>query len=125
MENYSKQTLINHAQNVAQFVHALHTNDLDLAAHSLTDEVAEPYRRHLLPNFVEVKRALINQYGVKALGISGSGPTIFAIIDTETDAESVRDYLQKSYVNQAAGERGFVVLAEIDLAGAVAGVESH
>ena len=54
---------------------------IELAAASVVDLIAEPYRRHLLPGFDEAKQEL-HGLGALAVGISGSGPTIFALADT-------------------------------------------
>lgn len=125
--SYSKRLVIEHSQNLAQFIHALHTSDLELASHSLIDLIAEPYRESLLPNYRQVKASLLGQFAAKAVGISGSGPTIFAIVDNASDIEGARQYLQTTYVDQtfvsktkaiAKNERGFVLLAEVNKNGA-------
>lgn len=118
---YSKATVLEHAQNVAQFVHGLHAHDLALAANSIKDLIAEPYRTSLIPNFAQVKQTLMSEYGVKTVGISGSGPTIFAVTDAETKVAEARQYLQEAYVDHAVHSKehcGFVVAAEIDRVGA-------
>ena len=118
---YPKATVLEHAQHVAQFVHGLHIRDLELAASSIKDVIAEPYRKALLPNYAKVKTALVETFGVRAVGISGSGPTIFAVTDANTDSVSARAYLQEHYVDRAVPgkpHRGFVVAAEANLVGA-------
>lgn len=52
----------------------------------IQDVVAEPYRTQLLPGFAEARK---NAYEIGALacGISGSGPTLFAICDDKQIAE--------------------------------------
>ncbi len=88
--------------NIAAFVSALYTNNLQLLGTSMTDRFAEPYRAALIPHFDLLKSAaLIN--GAFAFGISGSGPSVFALTpDEETAnvvASSVKNLLTKSNVD--------------------------
>ena len=48
---YRLQDIIAHGRHLAGFIHACHSNQLDLAAIMLRDVVAEPYREKLLPTF--------------------------------------------------------------------------
>lgn len=77
--------------NVGSLIHGLHTSDYDLISRSLKDVVVEPYRSKLIPYFNKVKsEVLIN--GALGSGISGSGPSIFALskgIETAKKVESV------------------------------------
>jgi len=121
---FTRATLIQHAQNLAQFVHALHAGKPNLAIHSLKDIIAEPYRQALLPNFQKIKAELMAKFAVKAVGISGSGPTLFSIVDAATDIQGAKRYLQEHYVNFENSENklkedevGFVVLAEVNTLG--------
>ena len=53
--------------------------------------------------------------GALAVGISGSGPTIFAIIDDFEAANAVEVWMKNNY---CANERGFVHICRADLGGA-------
>lgn len=64
--------------NLAAFVSALHTNDYDLISRSLVDVIIEPERSILIPYFNELKNAALD-HGALGSGISGSGPSIFAL----------------------------------------------
>ena len=105
-------------QYLAHFIDAIHQNDLKRAANNVQDLLAEPYRAGLLPNFDEVTKTLKNTYNVLASGISGSGPTMFAIVDDSVDKQVVKKYLEKEYCNINGQNNGFVVLAEADVIGA-------
>lgn len=109
-----RRTAVRHAAQFAQFVHALHAGKTGLAAQCLVDHIAEPYRRKLLPGFDEAKAALTG-LGALAVGISGSGPTIFALVDDFEVARRARDYLAEHY---RANENGFVHVCRADLGGA-------
>ena len=109
-----RKTAVRHGAQFAQFVHALHTGKLKLAAECVVDHIAEPYRRSLLPGFDEARVAL-KELGALAVGISGSGPTIFALVDHHEVAARARDWMAANYQRN---ERGFVHVCRADLGGA-------
>lgn len=73
--------------NVGGLVAGLLKGDYGLISRSLEDVILEPIRSVLIPGFGEVKKAAINT-GALGGGISGSGPSIFALSkDNETAIE--------------------------------------
>jgi homoserine kinase len=84
--------------NVGSLVHALHTNDYELIRRSLQDVIVEPYRSQLIPYFSEVKQASLKA-GALGCGISGSGPSIFALSKGEDIAGKVENEMKKVYKN--------------------------
>ncbi|WP_335966932.1 homoserine kinase [Galbibacter sp. PAP.153] len=64
--------------NLAGLVSALYTEDYDLISRCLHDEIVEPMRSPLIPGFHKVKEAA-KEAGALGSGISGSGPSIFAL----------------------------------------------
>ena len=113
-ESYERKTVVAHGAQFALFVHALHAGDVATAAACLQDLLAEPYRKTLLPGFEEAREALAN-IGVLATGISGSGPTIFCIVDDSNRAKMAADWLKTHYEKN---ETGFTHICRADLAGA-------
>ena len=113
-EKYDRKTVVSHGAQFALFVHQLHQGDARGAANCMVDLLAEPYRDVLLPGFVEARTAL-EEMGVLATGISGSGPTIFSIVDDSRTAEAVAIWLKNNYLQNDAG---FVHICRADLAGA-------
>ena len=113
-QSYDRKTVVAHGAQFALFVHALHQGDVATAANCLQDLLAEPYRSSLLPGF-EAARKELGQMGALATGISGSGPTIFCIVDDSELAESAAHWLRQNYVKN---ESGFVHACRADLAGA-------
>jgi homoserine kinase len=113
-EHLPRKTVVDHGAQFAQFVYALYTGKTRLAAASMQDMIAEPYRRKLLPGFDEAREALQN-LGVLAVGISGSGPTIFAITDDGLIAAAAADWLNQHYCRN---DQGFVHICRADLGGA-------
>jgi len=109
-----RKTAVRHGAQFAEFVHALHTGNVRLAASRIIDHIAEPYRRRLLPGFDEAKAAL-GEMGALAVGISGSGPTIFALVDDSGIADRAARWMSDNYQKN---DQGFVHVCRADLGGA-------
>ena len=82
--------------NVGGLISGLHTNDFKLIGNALVDYVAEPQRKLLIPYFEEVKEAVINA-GALGVGISGSGPSIFALSEGTSTAKKVAEAMDSVY----------------------------
>ncbi|WP_191860890.1 homoserine kinase [Hanstruepera ponticola] len=82
--------------NVGGLVSGLYTNDYKLIGRSLQDVIVEPYRKKLIPHFDSVKRAALNT-GALGAGISGAGPTIFALSKGMETAKAVEESMRKVY----------------------------
>jgi homoserine kinase len=113
-DKISRKVAVRHGAQFAQFIHALHTGNTKLVADCVVDHIAEPYRRSLLPGFEEARDALC-EIGALAVGISGSGPTIFALVD---DFEVARETESWMNLNYKKNDQGFVSICRADLGGA-------
>ena len=113
-KKYDRKTVVNHGAQFALFVHLLHQADARGAANCMVDLLAEPWRKTLLPGF-EAARIELAQKGALATGISGSGPTVFSIVDDSQTAKTVAEWLKNHYLQN---ETGFVHICRADLAGA-------
>ena len=82
--------------NVGSLVSALHTSDYNLIADSLTDFIVEPHRSQLIPHFEDVKNAMLGS-GALGAGISGAGPSIFALSKGLVTAKNVAESIEKVY----------------------------
>jgi len=82
--------------NVGSLVHALHLNDYTLLSKALVDVVAEPFRSQLIPFFNDVKSVALSQ-GALGCGISGSGPSIFALSEGIEMAKKVELAISEIY----------------------------
>ena len=60
------------------FCLCLFNEDYDLISRSLKDEIVEPMRSLLIPEFDSLKKASIDA-GALGFGISGSGPSVYAL----------------------------------------------
>ncbi|MDN5279054.1 MAG: homoserine kinase [Clostridiales bacterium] len=113
-EKYGRADLIRYGQYLSGFIHASYKQNEKLAAEMLVDVVAEPYRSPHIPGYLPAKCAL-SELGVLASGISGSGPTIFAVADSKEVAQRAEDWLKKNYLTSKGG---FVRICKIDRRGA-------
>lgn len=80
--------------NVAGLVSGLFLNDMDLVGRSMKDVLIEPTRSILIPGF-DTLRALAMENGAVGFGISGSGPSVFALTKDEETARKITDLQQK------------------------------
>ena len=112
--DYSKADAIAFGQTLAGFVDACYRQDKQQAFGHFKDVLAEPYREALLPGFTDAK-AHLQQAGCLAVGISGSGPTLFAITDDKALAEQAAEWLTANYLST---ELGFVHVCKADTQGA-------
>ncbi|WP_421811472.1 homoserine kinase [Flagellimonas sp.] len=84
--------------NLGGLVAGLFQNDYDLIGRSLHDHIVEPIRSILIPAFDEIKANAIKA-GALGCGISGSGPSIFALSKGEEIAQKVADSMKETYQN--------------------------
>lgn len=108
-------TTIQFGRQLAVFVDALYRQDEKLAAAMMKDVIAEPYRKSLLPYFDE-SRAFAEAHGALAFGISGSGPSVFAVCDSLEKATIINQWLASNYIQN---ETGFSHICQLDQQGAV------
>jgi homoserine kinase len=88
--NVPLKKAINQWGNLAAFISSLYTEDYDLMSRSLVDEIVEPMRSLLIPEFEEIKKAVMDA-GALGFGISGSGPSVYALAKGIKDANSIAD----------------------------------
>ena len=89
---------INQTGNLGGLIAGLYTNDYELIGRSLEDVLVEPFRKHLIPNFDAIKNTAIEN-GALGAGISGAGPSIFALCKGEVSATKVGEAMQNCYSN--------------------------
>jgi len=112
-KTYDRQTTIQYGRNLAGFIDASYRGDKKQAFAFMHDVIAEPYRKHLLPNY-ELAKQKLQSLGCLAVGISGSGPTLFAVAENKEIAEKAEQWLQQHYLQT---EEGFVHICKVDTKG--------
>ena len=85
--------------NLAAFVSGLYTENYELLGRSLRDEIVEPFRSILIPFFDDLKK-IAAENGALGFGISGSGPSVFAMCRGEENAVNVQKAIQEFYQEQ-------------------------
>jgi homoserine kinase len=84
--------------NVGGLIAGLYTGDYSLIGRSLQDVIIEPHRQKLIPGFKNAKNAALNA-GALGAGISGAGPSIFALCKGQDKAEKVAYAMSNSYLD--------------------------
>lgn len=92
----SLEKAINQWANVGALVASLYEEDYDLLSRALVDEIVEPSRSILIPYFAQLKAAC-QEAGALGSGISGSGPSVFALSRGMTTAHKVAQAMQNVY----------------------------
>ena len=82
--------------HVAAFIHALHSHDHDLLADALVDRIAEPHRGPGIPALAEVRRQALAS-GALACGISGAGPSLFALCRDPASAREAGEAMVEAF----------------------------
>ena len=92
----SMKDMIEQTANLGAFVSGLYTENYNLIGRSIKDIIIEPLRSVLIPKFQEIKSASIST-GALGCGISGSGPSVFAMSKGLTTAKNVGNSMKKIY----------------------------
>ncbi|NQV43094.1 MAG: homoserine kinase [Candidatus Marinimicrobia bacterium] len=93
--------------HIAGFVAGLYQMDFDLITRSLVDELAEPHRGQLIPGYEKVKAAALEQ-GALGCGISGSGPSMFALCPDEDIAHKAGHTMRQIFLQEDLGSDLFI-----------------
>ncbi len=88
--------VIRQSANAAAFMTGMITEDFDLMGRSICDLLAEPKRSQLIPGFEQAKLAALSS-GALGYGLSGSGPSVFALCKGESIARQSADVMQKAF----------------------------
>lgn len=110
----SLQKAVTQWGNVGGLVAGLLKGDYGLISRSLEDVIIEPVRSVLIPGFADVKKAALDA-GALGSGISGSGPSIFALSSSRAIASSVGEVMQQAF--NEVGLENEVYMSEINKQG--------
>ncbi|HWP56197.1 MAG TPA: homoserine kinase [Pyrinomonadaceae bacterium] len=94
---------VRQSASLAGFISGCFRNDVEMIGQSLDDFLIEPQRAPLIPGFAEVKAAALQQ-GALGASISGSGPSVFALVTSEQTAARVRDAMESAFRAQGVTE---------------------
>lgn len=93
--------------NVGGLISGLYTDNYNLISNSLVDIIAEPARKSLIPFFDDIKNSA-TKAGALGAGISGSGPTVFALCEGDIVAKAVYKSIEESYKNTGINFEMFI-----------------
>ena len=82
------EDVITQTGDAAGLIAGMFTGDFPLIGRSLRDVIAEPARAHLIPGFARMKEAAL-AHGALGCGISGSGPSLFALASSSDEAGNI------------------------------------
>jgi len=94
--NVSLADHVRQSASLGGFIAGCFRDDLEMIRQSLADFLIEPQRASLIPGFAEVKAAALAQ-GALGASISGSGPSVFALVTSDEAAASVRDSMVEAF----------------------------
>lgn len=106
---------ITQSGNIAGLMLGLMLPDYNLIGRSLKDVIAEPTRSVFIPGFNQLRAKTI-EGGALGFGISGSGPTVFAISLTKEIALAVGEIIKMQFANYKLDSDVFV--SKINMEGA-------
>jgi homoserine kinase len=87
--------------NLGALVAALHQGQLALLGRSIDDRLVEPLRARAIPAYADV-RAAARDAGALGCGVSGSGPTMFALCDSDDAAARAAVAMRRAFTHHAS-----------------------
>ena len=114
-QEVSLKAAVKQSGNIAGLILGLTQGDYGLIARSLNDDIIEPQRGSLIPLFYKAKQAAISA-GALGAGISGSGPSLFALSASQENAEKVKHAFEEIY--QGTGINVHAFTSKVALQGA-------
>ncbi len=81
---------------VGGFIHSLHTQDFELMKISLKDYLVEQFRSDYVPAFNEI-RSVADLNNTICCSISGSGPSIFTLVNSLNEAQRLKLLFDEIY----------------------------
>ncbi|MHB1921285.1 MAG: homoserine kinase [Chitinophagaceae bacterium] len=93
--------------NVGGMITGLFQQDYELISRSMEDVIIEPTRSILIPGFYKMKELALRQ-GALGFGISGSGPSVFALSKDEEIAGKIVRVVKEQLLKEGIQSEGYV-----------------
>lgn len=106
---------VQQSANLAGFLAGCYTQDMNLIGRSFRDVLIEPRRSILIPGFDQAKSAALAA-GALGCSISGSGPSVFALVPDRATGESVASGITASFSRE--GITSSFWISEVNMDGA-------
>lgn len=114
-KSVSMESSIFQSGNAAGLIAALWKGDFQLLGRCLQDVIVEPQRASLIPGFFSVKKAALES-GALGMGISGSGPSLFALLEGKGKEKFVAKSMQDAWKKE--GTTSTCYCSSLNLSGA-------
>jgi homoserine kinase len=102
------QTLVSNVASASMIVSGFAKSDVALIGAGMSDLAVEQARKAMIPGYDAVRKAAI-EAGAAGVCISGAGPSMLAVLDTErAQAAHVLDAMIEGFGSADAEAEGFV-----------------
>ena len=101
------EKMVEQSANLGSFISSLYTEDYELMSRSVVDVIVEPNRSILIPEFDVIKK-ISKTSGALAVGISGSGPSIFSLSNKSSTSQKILDNITSHFNNLKIDYDGFI-----------------
>jgi homoserine kinase len=112
-DSYSRSDVVFNMSHLGLLMQGLATGNRDWLKAALQDKVHQPYRKSLIPHFDAVETAAIAA-GAQGLVISGAGPTLLALTDSNS-APAVAAAMKQTW--EASGIQTLAIVLQLDTVG--------
>ena len=106
-KDISLTSAVKQSGNLSGFIAGLYENDFALMGRSMVDLFAEPVRSSLIPGYDLVRQSAMDS-GAIGCGISGSGPSVFALSDSFDKANSIGNAMMGSFKKAGLESKLFI-----------------
>lgn len=111
--SYSRSDVVFNMAHLGLLMQALATGNRDWLKAALQDHVHQPYRKALIPHYDAVEAAAISA-GAQGVVISGAGPTLLALTDSQS-APLVAAAMKQTW--EDAGIQTLAIVLQLDTVG--------
>src|SRR5919112_3072132 len=94
--NSPLENIITNISNASTIVAGFAYKDVEMIAKGLDDKIVEPVRKKTIPGYEKVKKNAINA-GALGLTISGAGPSVISILNTDRHFHNVMEAIKEGF----------------------------
>ena len=94
--NSPLENIITNISNASTIVAGFAYKDVQMIAKGLDDKIVEPVRKKTIPGYEKVKKNAINA-GALGLTISGAGPSVISILNTDRHFHNVMEAIKEGF----------------------------
>jgi homoserine kinase len=105
--NSSLDNIINNISNASTIVAGFAYKDVKMRAKGIDDKIVEPVRKKTIPAYDKVKENAINA-GALALTISGAGPSVISILNTDRHSHHVMEAVKQGFAESNIESKVYV-----------------